>query len=55
MLLRTILIMLNRLSKEKQQRLEELLKGMTRENRHEPVDWGDDRGKEILEPWNCER
>lgn len=31
--------------------IEELVKGMTRENMHELVDWGPDVGAEILPPW----
>ena len=37
--------------KQKEYTLKELLKGMTKENRHEPVDWGPDVGNEILEAW----
>lgn len=31
--------------------IEELVKGITRENMHELVDWGPDVGNEILPPW----
>lgn len=37
--------------KQKEYTLKELLKGMTKENRHELVDWGPDVGNEILEAW----
>lgn len=36
---------------QKEYTLKELLKGMTKENRHELVDWGPDVGNEILEAW----
>lgn len=32
--------------------LQELLKGITKKNKHELIDWGPDVGKEILEPWD---
>lgn len=37
--------------KQREYTLKELLKGMTKENRHELVDWGPDVGSEILEAW----
>ncbi len=37
--------------KQKEYTLKELLKGMTKKNRHEPVEWGPDVGNEILEAW----
>jgi antitoxin component of MazEF toxin-antitoxin module len=31
--------------------LKELVKGITKKNRHPQIDWGPDVGREILDPW----